>query len=101
MYYNNDFLQDGKSGRTPLFYAVEGNIVPMVELFQKVGANLDLPNYASITAVMTAQARGYHEVASMLLRCMDSKAYLEMKEKEKGIPVKKVIGNLKGKVPCR
>jgi hypothetical protein len=32
---------------------------------------------------------------------MDSKAYLEMKEKEKGIPVKKVIGNLKGKVPCR
>jgi ankyrin repeat protein len=63
----------------------------MVELFQKVGANLDLPNYASITAVMAAQARGYHEVASMLLRCMDSKAYLEMKEKEKGTPVKKVI----------
>ena len=83
-------IQDGKSGRTPLFYAVEGNIVPMVELFQKVGANLDLPNYASITAVMAAQARGYHEVASMLLRCMDSKAYLEMKEKEKGTPVKKV-----------
>lgn len=83
-------IQDGKSGRTPLFYAVEGNIIPMVELFQKVGANLDLPNYASITAVMAAQARGFHEVASMLLRCMDSKAYLEMKEKEKGTPLKKV-----------
>ena len=62
----------------------------MVELFQKVGANLDLPNYASITAVMAAQARGFHEVASVLLRCMDSKAYLEMKEKEKGTPLKKV-----------
>ncbi|XP_076110594.1 uncharacterized protein LOC143079244 [Mytilus galloprovincialis] len=83
-------IQDGKSGRTPLFYSVEGNLIPMVELFQKVGANLDLPNYASVTAVMAAQARGFHEIASMLLRCMDSKAYLEMKEREKGTPVKKV-----------
>lgn len=58
---------------------------------QKAGANLDLPNYASVTAVMAAQARSFHEIASMLLKCMDSKAYLEMKEKERGTPLKKVL----------
>ena len=60
-------------------------------MLQKAGANLDLPNYASVTAVMAAQARGFHEIASMLLKCMDSKAYLEMKEKERGTPLKKVL----------
>ncbi|XP_060063724.1 uncharacterized protein LOC132544165 [Ylistrum balloti] len=80
-------ILDGKSGKTPLFYAVEHNLLPMIEFLLSHGANVDLANYAGITVVMAAQARGHQEAATLLLKGMDSQAYHEMKE---STPTKKI-----------
>ncbi|KAK3107047.1 hypothetical protein FSP39_005892 [Pinctada imbricata] len=55
----------------------------MVKYLQSSFANIEMTNYAGITAIMTAQARGYSDIASMLLRGLDTKSYMEHKEKEK------------------
>lgn len=76
-------IQDGKSGRTPLFHAVEGNQLALVMLFRQCNANLELTNYAGITALMAAQAKGFSEASSVLMVGLDPKAIIEHKEKEK------------------
>ncbi|XP_062612537.1 protein phosphatase 1 regulatory subunit 12A-like [Saccostrea cucullata] len=76
-------IQDGKSGRTPLFHAVEGNQLKLVLLFRQCNANLELTNYAGITALMAAQAKGFSEASSILMVGLDPKAIIEHKEKEK------------------
>ncbi|XP_061184217.1 nuclear factor NF-kappa-B p100 subunit-like [Saccostrea echinata] len=76
-------IQDGKSGRTPLFHAVEGNQLALVMLFRQCNANLELTNYAGITALMAAQAKGFSEASSILMVGLDPKAIIEHKEKEK------------------
>ncbi|XP_033758583.1 ankycorbin-like [Pecten maximus] len=80
-------ILDGKSGKTPLFYAVEHNFLSMIEFLQLRCANVDLTNYAGITVVMAAQARGYQDAATLLLKGMDSQAYHEIKE---STPTKKI-----------
>lgn len=80
-------ILDGKSGKTPLFYAVEHNFLTMIQYLLSSGANVDLANYAGITVVMAAQARGYQEAATILLKGMDSQAYNEIKE---STPTKKI-----------
>ncbi|OWF55780.1 uncharacterized protein LOC110455694 [Mizuhopecten yessoensis] len=85
-------ILDGKSGKTPLFYSVEHNYLPMVEFLQVNGANVDLANYAGITVVMAAQARGFQEAATLLLKGMDSQAYHELKDMTptKKIPIPRI-----------
>lgn len=86
-------FQDGKSGRTPLFYAVEGNQLALVMLFRQCNANLDLTNYAGISALMAAQAKGFSEASSVLMVGLDPKAIIEHKEKEKMMMPNKKVRN--------
>ncbi|ESO83376.1 hypothetical protein LOTGIDRAFT_56647, partial [Lottia gigantea] len=50
-------IVDGKSGRTALFHAVEGEKKAIVCLLLKKGANAEILNYAGNTAIMAAHAR--------------------------------------------
>lgn len=74
-----------------MFHAVEGNQLALVMLFRQCNANLELTNYAGITALMAAQAKGFSEASSVLMVGLDPKAIIEHKEKEKMMmPNKKV-----------
>lgn len=76
-----------------MFHAVEGNQLALVMLFRQCNANLELTNYAGITALMAAQAKGFSEASSVLMVGLDPKAIIEHKEKEKMMmPNKKVTG---------
>ena len=65
-----------------MFHAVEGNQLALVMLFRQCNANLELTNYAGITALMAAQAKGFSEASSVLMVGLDPKAIIEHKEKD-------------------
>ncbi|XP_048253925.1 B-cell lymphoma 3 protein-like [Haliotis rufescens] len=70
-YYSFFGLEDGKSGRTPMFHAAENNEIDMVEMLLKRGANPDVLNYAGSTAIMAAQARNFSLITKMLSRASE------------------------------
>uniref|UniRef100_T1JMC7 Uncharacterized protein n=1 Tax=Strigamia maritima TaxID=126957 RepID=T1JMC7_STRMM len=60
-------IVDGKSGRTPLFLAVENNLIHMVELLVSLGASVNLANFSSITPLIAATDRGNKAITSILI----------------------------------
>ena len=60
---------DGKSGKTPLYFAAELNRDHVVRLLLENGANVNIPNYSGNTPMSVANAKGYYtQVVNLLLK---------------------------------
>lgn len=59
--------QDGTSGRSPLFHAVENGFEEVVEILLAFGANVNLPNFGGVTPLVVATDRGNQTITSMLI----------------------------------
>ncbi|XP_064643555.1 uncharacterized protein LOC135497654 [Lineus longissimus] len=57
---------DGKSGRTPLFHAVESNLYDIAHELLECGADPNIQNYAGYTAAFAANSRGYRQICVLL-----------------------------------
>ncbi|KAK7497100.1 hypothetical protein BaRGS_00011630 [Batillaria attramentaria] len=64
-------IMDGKSGRTVLFHAAEGNQRTAVELLLRRGADPEIANYAGVIPAMAAQGRSHTFVSRLLTRAVD------------------------------
>ncbi|XP_052805463.1 ankyrin repeat domain-containing protein 12-like [Mya arenaria] len=68
--------QDGKAGRSVLFYATEYNRTEMVRYLLEVGANAELQNYTGIPPLVVSQTTSdSEEICTMLRRAMDVAIY--------------------------
>ena len=79
----SDPKQDGKSGRTVLFYAAETNQKAAVELLIGRGADPEIANYAGVVPAMAAQGRSHTMVARLLARALEDPSGEEEKGGEK------------------
>ncbi|XP_045207326.2 serine-rich adhesin for platelets-like [Mercenaria mercenaria] len=83
--------QDGKAGRSVLFYAVEYNRGGMVQYLLDQGATPDLQNYASVTPMMTAQAASYEDIVACLNKALDiGNKYEDSYLPSKKVPISKI-----------
>lgn len=67
-------FKDGKSGRTPLHYAVEMENMATIQLLINSGANVSAASYAGSTPIQAASGRGMHEVTRLLLGSINEAA---------------------------
>ena len=63
---------DGKSGKTPLYFAAELNQDTIVRILLEKGANVNIANYSGNTPMSVAHAKGYYtQVVSLLMKYGD------------------------------
>lgn len=74
------FVQDGKSGRTPLHYAVEFELLPVIQLLMNSGANVNAASFSGNTPIQTASGRGLHHVTKLLLGNLQDASGRESKQ---------------------
>ncbi|KAH3701086.1 hypothetical protein DPMN_076070 [Dreissena polymorpha] len=68
-------VQDGKAGRSVLFYATEFNRTDMVRYLLEQGANAEIQNYAGISSLVIAQCNNNNDIINMLRQALDLAMY--------------------------
>ena len=61
------FLQDGKSGHTPLHHAIDQECCEVLQLLVAKGANINKQNYSGITPVQSANSCRNEAISKIIL----------------------------------
>ena len=73
-------MQDGRSGRTVLHYAVESGDLEAVRFVLQCRANVNAPTFDGSTPLKLAVGRGFHAAANLLVQCGADRSVLSLSE---------------------